>query len=169
VEPCSRRDAGAFVESRVVRHQRAAFAARAEVFARIKTEAGNFAERADGFALVFRAVRLGGVLDQRQFVFAANRQDRIEVERMAVKMHRHDGLGARRDGAFDQLRVEIEGGVVNVHKDRLRADVGNRPARGDEREGRGDDFIAGADAEQQHRHVQRRGAAVEPGAVFRAA
>ena len=168
MEPCSRRARARLSKAGVVGQQRAAFAAGAEVFAGIKTEAGNFAERADDFALVFCAVRLGGVFDERQLVFAANRQDRIEVERMAVEMHRHDGLGARRDGAFDQLGVEIEDGVVNIHKDRFRADVGNRPARGDEREGRGDDLVARADAEQQHGHVQRRGAAVESGTVFRA-
>ena len=142
--------AGALVKGGVVRHQRAAFAAGAEIFAGIKTEAGNVAERADDFALVFRAVRLRGVLDQRQLVLSANRQNRVQVERMAVKMHGHDGLGARRDGAFDELRIEIERGVVNVHINRLGADVGNRPARRDERERRGDDLVAGADAEQQH-------------------
>ena len=94
---------GALGKGGVVRHERAAFAAGAEIFAGIKTEAGNFAERADDFALVFRAVRLGRVFDERQFVFSANRQNRINVKRMAVKMHGHDGLGARRDGAFDAV------------------------------------------------------------------
>ena len=105
--------------------------------------------------LYFARVRLRGVLDERQLVLFADCQNRIEVERMAVKMHRHDGLGSRRDGAFDQLRIEVHRGVVNVHINRLRADVGNRPARRDERERRGDDFVARPDVEQ---HAARRAA-----------
>src|SRR5208282_5208377 len=64
--------AGAFVKSGVVGHKRAAFTASAEIFSGIKTEAGNYAERADGFAFVFRPVRLAGVLDERQLVLFAN-------------------------------------------------------------------------------------------------
>ncbi len=77
--------AGAFVKAGIVRHQRAAFAAGAEILAGIKTETGHFAERADDFAFVFRAVRLRRVLDQRQLVLLANRQNRVEVERAGRK------------------------------------------------------------------------------------
>ena len=45
------------------------------IFPGIKAEAGNFAERADNFAFVFRRVRLCGVLDERQFMFFANREN----------------------------------------------------------------------------------------------
>ncbi len=83
-------------------------------------------------------------------------------------MHGHDGFGAPRDGPFNELRVEIERGVINIHIDRVRPDIGNRPTGGHERERRGDNFVAGANAEQQHGHVQRRGAAVETDAMFRA-
>ncbi len=124
--------------------------------------------RADDFALVFRAVRLCRILDERQFVFLANRQNRIQVKRMAVKMHRYDGLGPRRDGAFELLRVKIHRGVVHVHINRFRAGVGNRPARRHKSERRGDDLVARPDAEQQHGDVQRGRAAVEGDAVFRA-
>ena len=114
-------------------------------------------------------MRLGGILHQRQLVLAANLQHRVHVKRMPVKMHRHDRLRPRRDRAFDQFRVQIERRVVNVHIDRLGADVGNRPTRRHKRVRRGDDFVARPDVQQQHRHVQRGGAAVEAHAVFRPA
>ena len=118
---------------------------------------------------ILRAVRLRGVFDQRQIVLAANRQQRVQVRRVPVEMDRQDRLGARRDGAFDQLRVQVERRVVNIHIDRLGAHVGNGPTGGDESAGGGDDLIARADVEQQHRDMQRRGAAVEPDAMLRAA
>jgi len=68
----------------------------------------------------------------------------------------------------NQLRVEIEGGVIHVTtKAALRARRRKSPNSCDKRERRGDDFVAGPTAEQQHRHVQRRGAAVEAGAIIR--
>ncbi len=56
---------GALGKFRVVGHERAAFPGRAEILAGIKTEAGHRAERADGLAFVFCAMRLGGVFDHR--------------------------------------------------------------------------------------------------------
>ena len=86
---------------------------------------------------------------------------------LAVQMHRHDGPGAWCDGAFDEFRIKIERGVVNIHIDRFGADVGNRPTGGHECERRGDDFITGANSQQHHGHMQRRSAAVETDAMVR--
>jgi len=66
---------------------------------------------------------LAGVLDQRQPVLPANVQERVHVEGLAVKMDRQEGLGARRDGVSDKFRIQIEGGIVDVHIDRPGADV----------------------------------------------
>src|SRR6185437_7911568 len=98
---------------------------------------------------------------------AGDFQDRIDVARVAVEMHRHDRSGPGRDGALDELRVEVEGGVIDIHVNGFRADVGDGPAGGDKGKRRGDDFIAGADAEQEHGDVQGGGAAVEADAMFR--
>ena len=81
---------------------------------------------------------------------------------------RHHGLGFGRDGAFEQFRVEVHRDIIHVHINRLCTDVGNRPARRDERERRGDDLVARPDVEQHQRNVQRGRAAVETDAVFRA-
>jgi len=76
-------------------------------------------------------------------------------------MHRHDCFRPRGYGLFNQCGVNVEGLVVNVHIHRLRAGIRNGPARRDERVRRADDFIARFDIEQQHRDVQRGGAAIE--------
>jgi len=159
----------AIAQGRIVGDHRPGFAPGAQVFAGIKAEAGHHAERADDLAAVLRPVRLGGVFHQREIVFAANRQNRVHVERVAVEMDRHDRFGARRDGALDQLRVQVERCVIGIHKDRPGAHVGNGPARRDERAGGGDDLIPGTDIEQPHRYMQRRRAAVEGDAVLRPA
>ncbi len=92
--------------------------------------------------------------------------DGVQIERLAVQMHGQQGLGARRDGRFDQPGIEVERGIINIHIDRPRAAIGNSPTGGNERERRGDDFIARADIVEAHGHVQRRSAAVEAERVF---
>ena len=66
-------------------------------------------------------MRLGGVFHEREIVLAANRQNRVHIERMAVEMDGHHRLGARGDGAFDQLRVQVERRVLGIHKNRMSA------------------------------------------------
>src|SRR6266480_2076740 len=99
-------------------------------------------------------------------MFATDLEDGIDVERLAVQMHGHDGFGAGRDGALDQFWIEIERGVVDVDEHWRGADVRDGPARGDEGLGRGDDFVALADVEEQERDMERGGAAIEADAMF---
>ena len=148
-------------ERGVVRHQRAAFAAGAEILRRIKAEGRRGAEAAHRFALVLRAMRLRRVLHEGQIVPPADVRDGIDVERQAVQMHGQHGLRARRDGLFDQRGIEVERLLVNVRIHRPRPAVRDGPARGDESERRGDDLVAGADIVQPHRDMQGGRAAVE--------
>src|SRR3954463_2498448 len=84
-------------------------------------------------------------------------------------MYRQYSLGARRDRALDELWIEVEGGIFNININRLGADVRNGPTGGNEGARRGDDLVPGADVEQEHADMQRRGAAVKGNAVLRAA
>ena len=86
---------------------RAAVAKRAEVFPGVKTKTRRHAERAARAAVAERrAVRLRGVLDEGEAVFARKRAKRVHVRRLAVEVDGHDGLGARRDGGGDGGGVE---------------------------------------------------------------
>ena len=158
----------AFGKFRIVGHERAAFAAGSQVFAGIKTEAGHLAERADFFAPVGRRMRLRGILHQRQPMFATDFQNRVDVERVPVKMDGHHHLGFGGDGALELFRVEIHRPLLDIHIDRLCADIGNRPARRHECVGGGDHFIPRLEAEQQQRNMQGRCPAVEGDAMLRA-
>ena len=64
---------------------------------------------ADAAAVVFGAVRLGGVLDHDQAVLPGDLHDRVHVGRLAVEVDRHDGLGPRRDRRLDRA-----GSIVKV-------------------------------------------------------
>src|SRR5260370_10252352 len=85
---------------------------------------------------------------------------------MTIEMHRHDSSGTRGDRSLNLLRIQIEGGVLDIHEHRFGANIRNRRAGGNERERRGDNFITRLKFKQPHGDVQSRGAAVEPNALF---
>jgi len=74
---------------------------------------------------------------------------------MAVKMDRHHGLGSRGDRGLEAMRIEVVGARIDVHEHRRRAVVGDGAGGREERVGRRDDLVAGADAERPHGHEQR--------------
>ena len=151
-------------QCRVAGDHRAAVAECAEIFAGIKTEAAHVAHRAAQPALVSRAVRLGGVLHNEQLPFLCDLQQRVHVRRMAVKMHRHDGFGARRQGAFH--RLHIQGGIVRlaIHQDGARPGLGDGQHTRDEGVGRDNHLITRANAEGEQGEMQRIRAVRHPDA-----
>src|SRR5664280_743062 len=64
-------------------------------------------------------------------------------------MHGNDGLGPRRDGAFEQGGVHGEGPLINVDEDGLGTAIADRLRRRHERAGHGDHLITGADAKAE--------------------
>ena len=126
------------------------------------------AVRAERRALVSRAERLAGVLDEREAVPFAELDQRVELARVAEDVDRDDRLRPLGDRRLDRGRVEVVRARVDVREHRRRALV-DRAVRGrDERERRRDHLVAGADARQPHRKVQAGGAARDRGAVSRA-
>ena len=83
--------------------------ARGDDLVPVEGERADVAERADAAAAVLGAVRLGGVLDERDPVRARHRQDRVHVGRVPVQVHDHDRLGPRRHRGRDGLRIEVPG------------------------------------------------------------
>src|SRR5438094_375982 len=79
-------------KSSIICNQRATFAVCAEIFSRVKTEAGNRTERSDYFTAIFGAMRLAGIFDERKVVNLGKLQKRIEVRRMAIKMDRQNSF-----------------------------------------------------------------------------
>jgi hypothetical protein len=102
---------------------------------------------------------LRGVFDHRQAMLASDGIDSIHVADLPVQRDWHDRLGARRDGGFEQTRVEVVGARVDVHEHRLRAGKRDHLAGRNEGERRRDHFVAAADAVRHQGDQQRVGAA----------
>ena len=151
----------------VIRCQRPALAIRAEVFAGIETEGGGLAEAADSPAPIPRPVRLTRIFDHHQSAPPGDVQNCFEIDRASIQMHRHDRFGSGGDRSLDLFWIDVGRGGIDIDKDRFRTRVGDRLRGGDERVGRGDDFVTGLHARGQQAKVQRAGAAVERHAVLR--
>ena len=112
---------------------------------------------------------LARVLDDGDPVALRRAQDRIEIGRPAVEVHRHDRPGATRHGARDELRIDVAGGRVDVHEHGPGARVGDRLGRRDEGVGGRDHLVALTDAGREQGEVERARPRVEADAVLRLA
>ena len=145
---------------RVAGHDHAGVAIGAQVLGRIEAEAADAAQAAGALALVFRADRLGGVLDDRQIVPFGDAPDRLHVGALAEQVDRQDGSGARRDLVLDLERIDVEGRRIDIDEDGPGAGAANGAGGGEESEGGQDDLVAGADL--QGVRASRRASVPEP-------
>ena len=93
----------------------------AQVLGGIEAAPGQVAELAGRLAPAPGAQGLAGVLDHRQAMPFGHRHDRRHLRQLAEQVHRHDGLGAGRDGGFHQGARGVEGGGIEVDEDGIRA------------------------------------------------
>jgi hypothetical protein len=111
-------------------------------------------------SVVARTMGLRGILDYDQVVAPRDREQRVEVRRPAVQVHRHNRLRPRRDGSGHRRRIDRVGRGLHVDEYRRRAHGEDRQDRRDERIGGRDDFVAGPDFESAQRELDCR----QPGA-----
>src|SRR5580704_4652030 len=90
----------------IVCDDHAGIADRSEILCRIEAETSNVADTAEPAAVIVRARRLRTILDNAQSVATRYQRDRIHVGRLAIEMDWNDRLGPRRDGRFDQRRID---------------------------------------------------------------
>ena len=135
------------VEGGVVGQDHAGVAEGAQVLGGEEGEAAHVADRAAAAALVLGADGLGAILDDRDMAAPGDLHDGIHVGHLAEEVNGQDGLGARCDGRLDFMRVDVEGQGVDVDENGLGVEAVDDAGRGEEREGRGDDFVAGADVQ----------------------
>src|SRR5687767_1016529 len=81
---------------------------RAEIFCRIKTEAGEIAPRADAFFTIRCAVSLSAVFNDSDPMSRRYRKDRPEIGGLTVEVNRDDGPCAWRDCGLESRRIESE-------------------------------------------------------------
>ena len=129
--------------------------ARRELLVGVEAERGRVAAAADrGPVGVSGPERLAGVLHDREAVGL----ERGHVGRVAEDVHRQQRGGAVGDRGRGGRGIEVERARVDVGEHRPGVLVEDRVGRGDERERRGHDLVAGLDADRAQPEVQRGGA-----------
>src|SRR5204863_8930588 len=102
----------------IVGDDHAAFARR-RVLRRVEGETGRVTEVARFLPVVFGAVGLSGVLDDRDAVFLRRVDDRFHLRRLAVKVDRHDGRGFAVDRGRHFAWIQVVQAAVDVDESRL--------------------------------------------------
>ena len=116
---------------------------------------------------VGRTERLGRVLEQEDLVAVADGPQRVVVAALAVEVDGENGPDAAAlappvgERLVEKLRIHRPGGGVAVDEHRLGAGVADRVRARRERERGADHLVAGADAEDDERQVERGRAARE--------
>ena len=158
-------DRHALGQRRVARRQGATLSAGGDVLGRVERKRGQIAGGADAPALVIRANRVRGVLDDDNAVAGGNGVDGVHVAGLAEQMHGNDGLGPGRDGGLEGSRVKIDRVGLDIRQHRrgtaMDDDVGGRGKR----DRRGDDFVTGTHPHGFEGQVQGGGARVHRHAV----
>ena len=84
------------------------------------------------------------------------------------EVNRDHRFRARSYGSESDLRRQIEGLRVDIHDDRMRAEVDGHVCRGSEGPGRNDHLVAWPDAERLERQVEPGGRGVDRHRMMRA-
>ena len=155
--PVIAEDGHAFHQLRVVCRHHATFAC-GDDFVGEKREATDITNCPDFSPAILRAESFGGVFHHEDAVLSGDSHNRVHVARMAVEMHRHDGLCARRDFTLEVRWIKRPRIARHVGEHRLCAEMDDDIRAGGEGEVRHDDFIARPDAERGEREVERGGA-----------
>ncbi len=113
------------------------------------------ADTAQRPALVGRHDALRRILDHQQVVAAGDVHDGIHLAGHTCVMHRHDGLGARRDRRFDFALVDVQRIGTDIDKHRHGAAQHEGVGRGDEGKRRHDDLVARLQVGQHRGDFQR--------------
>lgn len=92
---------------------------------------------------------------QRDTSLRAQSEPRIHLADLAVKMHQQHSPRARRNAALHAVYTEQRGPWVDVGQYRHRTGAQNGEHRGECRHRRGDDFVAGANANRAQCDLDR--------------
>src|SRR5208282_2831227 len=148
---------GDFFSQRVVGGGDYAALGGGEILGGVETETGEVADGADfrhpaPVHVARGAGRVRGILDNFQIVVARDFEDPIHVASLAGKVHGQDRadpfVGATLERLLDAGRVDVEGAGIDVNEHRPRPEVAENLGGRSEGKRRGDNLVAGTDAER---------------------
>ena len=155
---------GAGVDLGVVGEEDAAFAG-VEVFAGLKAEAADVADRAETAVPPTCAVGVGGVFDHSKVVFLGDREDGVHVASQAAEVDDEDGAGLVGDSRLEPGGVDVVGVLVDVDEDGGEAGAEDAGGGGHVGVGRNEDFGAARQVEAHEGELEGDAAAVDAEAV----
>ena len=129
--------------------------ARGDDLARVERQAAHQAERSARRIPVAGAERAGGVLDEDD-ILGNGRLQLLPLDRAPEEVDGEHGLRPRRHRVGDAGDVDVERVGIDIDEDGAGSAELDDVRRRRERVGGNDHLVAGADAERQHRQVQRR-------------
>jgi hypothetical protein len=135
---------------------------RAEVLARIETEACEASEPPNTLALVASAVRLRRVLYNPQPVVPRGGADGIEIRRLPIKVNRHNSDRARADRRCQGRWVESHRALIDINESHHASRLCDGRSGCDERMSDGDHLVTRADAHREISEPERIRTAVDP-------
>jgi hypothetical protein len=147
------------LEVGIADHHGAAFTG-GDVLDRVEAEHHGVAGAGpDEASAIARAQGVAGVLHDPQTAPPREVGQLVDVGGQAAEVDRHDGARARGDQRLDRLGRQVAGSGVDVRDPDAGADIVCRRGGRRERQRRGDDLVALADAERRVDQVQRGGTA----------
>src|SRR5665213_1645393 len=149
----------------IARSYHSGLAIRAEVFSRVEAKTRDIPETAYPAPLVFGTVGLRRVFNDDQSMFFCNRNDRIHICRLAVKMDRYHGSRFGRYRGLELCRIQIECVGIDVDVNRRSSGIMDRCRRCDKCEWNRNDLVTWANARGEQGQVQCAGARIDTNRV----
>jgi hypothetical protein len=125
-----------------------------DIFGYVEAETGNVANVAYLVPVPRAFNTMGGIFNDKQATPPGDIEDRAHVTGATAEMHRQQRLGARSDGIFNAVFVDIEGLRVYVDEHRTRTGMKHHVGRGGERHRRRDHLITGTHPECEQGQVE---------------
>src|SRR5688572_25010617 len=139
----------------VVRHDRARIAESAERLRGMKAVATETSERPHLSVAVRRSERLRRIFDEGNAPLVRERAKLAELGGLPEQVNHEDRLRPWAQDALNGARIERKGVRAYVREHRCRSGASDRSRCRKERQRRGNDLVAGPDAERQQRQEQR--------------
>jgi len=128
----------------IIGGQQATVAETAEILGGEKAESSEMADGAAGYATVFCAEGLGGILNDIEVVGTRKVHEWVHVGGLAIEMDGDDGSGFLGDTLGGVVGIKVEAGRADVAKDWGGTCTSDAAGGSDEGEGGAQHFVAGA-------------------------